>query len=170
MQSAEMRFCENPTDALNFARNRRVLVQRQMRAGLVMICHVRSQYVAKVTLARHNDMIEYLPPDRANQPFSVGVLPWRSRCSWSVANAHRAKPPDECLAISAIAIANDIIRCSRPTASLRQLSSNPFSRRACGNLQPHDSTSRVPQDQEANSSRKESVGTTNRSIEAMPSA
>ena len=41
MQSAEMRLCEDPTDALNFARNRRVLVQRQMRAGLVVICHVR---------------------------------------------------------------------------------------------------------------------------------
>jgi len=40
-QSAEMRFCEDPTDALNFARNRRVLVQRQMRAGAIVICHVR---------------------------------------------------------------------------------------------------------------------------------
>ena len=40
--------------------------------------------------AKHNDMIEYLPPDRANQPFGVGVLPWRSRCSRSVANAHHA--------------------------------------------------------------------------------
>jgi ABC-type transport system substrate-binding protein len=41
MQSAEMGLCEDSTDALNFARNRRVLVQRQVRAGLVVICHVR---------------------------------------------------------------------------------------------------------------------------------
>jgi 6-phosphofructokinase len=40
-QSAEMGFCEDPADALNFELNRRVLVQRQMRAGLVVICHVR---------------------------------------------------------------------------------------------------------------------------------
>jgi hypothetical protein len=58
---------------LNFARNRPILVQRQMCAGLVVICHVRSQYVPKVTLAKHNNMIEYLPADRANQPFSIGV-------------------------------------------------------------------------------------------------
>jgi hypothetical protein len=41
MQPAEMWLCEDPSDALHFARNRRVLVQRQMRAGFVVICHVR---------------------------------------------------------------------------------------------------------------------------------
>jgi hypothetical protein len=41
MQSAEMRLCDDPTDALNFAWNRCVLVQRHMRAGLIVICQVR---------------------------------------------------------------------------------------------------------------------------------
>src|SRR5260221_7482697 len=99
----------------------------------------------KVTLAKHDDVIECLPPDRANQAFGIGVLPGRSRCSWSVANAHRAKPSDECLAISAIAIANDIVRSGRPAASLRHLSRNPFSRRVCRHPQPHDLASTVPQ-------------------------
>ena len=40
MQSAEMRLYDDPADTLNFARNRCVLVQRQMRAGLIVICHV----------------------------------------------------------------------------------------------------------------------------------
>ena len=149
MQSAEMGLCEDSTDVLNVARNRRVLVQRQMRAGLVVICHVRSLQVPKVMLSKENDMVEYLSPDRANQPFSIGVLPWRSRCRWSVRNAHRAKPPDECFAIGAIAITHDIIRRSLPAASLRQLSSSPFGRRVCRHPQPHDSTSMVPQDQKA---------------------
>ena len=101
MQSAEMGLCEDPTDALNFAWNRCVLIQRQMRAGVIVICHVRQRYVPKVPFAKHNDLVEHLPPDRANQPFSIGILPWRSRCRRSVANAHRAKPSDECLSISA---------------------------------------------------------------------
>jgi hypothetical protein len=42
MQPTDMRLRNNPADALNFARNRGVLVQRQMRTGLVVICHVRS--------------------------------------------------------------------------------------------------------------------------------
>jgi hypothetical protein len=107
MQSAEMRFCDL-ADALNFARNRRVFVERQMRPGLVIICHIREQQVPEVTLAKYDDMVEHFPPDGANQPFSIGVLPWRSRRRWSVANAHRAKPPDEGLAICAIAITHDI--------------------------------------------------------------
>src|ERR1700686_4183031 len=102
----------------------------------------------KVTLAKGSRVVEWLPPDRANQAFGIGVLPGRSRCSWSVANAHRAKPPDECLAISAIAIANDIARSGPPAASLRHLSSNPFSRRVCRLPQPHDLTPTVPQDQQ----------------------
>ena len=55
-----------------------------------------------MTLAKDNDMAEHLSPDRANQPFSISVLPWRLRCSWSVTNAHRAKPPDVFIAIGAI--------------------------------------------------------------------
>jgi hypothetical protein len=74
VQSVEMTFCENPSDTLNFARNRCVLVE--IRAGVIVICHVQSQQVPKVTLTKDNDMVEHLPPDRANQPFSVGVLPW----------------------------------------------------------------------------------------------
>ena len=40
MQSAEMRLCEDPSDDLNFPRHGCVLVQRQMRAALVVMCHV----------------------------------------------------------------------------------------------------------------------------------
>src|SRR5258708_17580695 len=98
-------------------------------------------------LAKHNDMIEYLPPDRANQPFGIGILPWRSRCRWSVANAHRAKPPGEYLAITAIAVTNGAIRCGLPAASLRQWSSNPLSRRVCRHPQPHHSNTTLLEDQ-----------------------
>ena len=40
IQTTKMRLCEGPTDVLNFAWIRRVFVQRQTRAGLVVICHV----------------------------------------------------------------------------------------------------------------------------------
>src|SRR6266404_1466014 len=93
-------------------------------------------------------MIECLLPDRANQAFSIGVLPGRSRCRWPVAKAHRTKPPGECLAINAIAIANDIVRSSLPAAGLPHLPSNPFGRRVCRHPQPHESTSTVTQEQE----------------------
>ena len=57
MQSAEMGRCEDPTDALNFARDRCVLIQRQTCTGLVVKCHIRGQQVPKVTLAKYHDMV-----------------------------------------------------------------------------------------------------------------
>src|SRR5215467_5997911 len=45
MQSAEVRCCDDSTYGQNFPGNRRVLVQRQMGAGLVVIRHVRAMYV-----------------------------------------------------------------------------------------------------------------------------
>jgi hypothetical protein len=49
--------------------------------------------VAQVSLAEDDDMIKAFPSDRADQPFSMSILPWRSWPGWSVANAHGAKPP-----------------------------------------------------------------------------
>ena len=53
------------------------------------------------------------------------------------------------LPISAIAIANNIVGDSLPAASLRQLSSYPFSCRVCRHPQPHNLDAMVSQDQEA---------------------
>src|SRR6478736_8554139 len=99
-----------------------------MRAGLICDMSCTIAVCAEVPFAKHDYLVEHLSPDQANQPFSIGVLPWRSRCRWSVANAHRAKPPDVCFAVGTIAITHDIARRSLPVVSLRELSSNPFSR------------------------------------------
>src|ERR1700704_2345804 len=120
-----------------------------MRAGLIVVLHVRQQHVSKVTLAKHNDMVESFPPDRANQPFSICVLPWRSRRSWPVTYAHRAKPPDEHCTINAVTIANDISRWTPPAASLRKLSGDPFGGRVRGRSQPQDSAPAMLQNEQA---------------------
>jgi hypothetical protein len=72
-----------------------------MCASAIVIRHVREEYVAQVSLAEYDDIIEAFLSDRAVQPFSMSILPWRSRRNWSVANAHGAKPPFEKRAIDA---------------------------------------------------------------------
>ena len=42
----------NATDALNFARDRQVLLQRQVRAGFIVICHRTIRTVPKVPFAK----------------------------------------------------------------------------------------------------------------------
>jgi hypothetical protein len=105
---------------------------------------VRGQNVAQVSLVEYDDMIEAFPSDRADQSFSMPVLPWRSWLGWSVTIAHRSKPPFEWVAIDAIAIADDVTRRRAPAATLGELPSNPVRSRVRRRSQPQDLTSAVP--------------------------
>src|ERR1017187_2509123 len=107
-----------------------------MCASAIVIQHVRQEYVAQVSLAENDDMIKAFPSDRADQAFSVSVLPWRSQRGWPVTDAHGAKPPFEKRAVDAIAIADDIPRRRLPAARLSKLPGNPFRRRVRRHSQP----------------------------------
>ena len=58
----------------------------------------------------------------------------------SVANAHRANAPRKCLAVDAVAIANEGIRDGFPPASLADLPSDPFRGRRPCDANPKDSS------------------------------
>ncbi len=107
-----------------------------MRARAIIIFHVREENVAQVSLAEDYDMIKAFLSDRADQPFSMSVLPWRARRGWPVTNAHGAKPPFEKRAVDAVAITDDILRRGLPAAGLGKLPGNPFRRRARRHSRP----------------------------------
>ena len=77
--------------------------------------------MAQVPLAKDDDMVKTFPPDRANQPFRMTILPWRLGRSWPVANAHGTKPPGENFAIDRIAIADDVPRWAFPAAGFDEV-------------------------------------------------
>src|ERR1700737_1336198 len=58
------------------------------RPYLVVIFHVRQQYMTEVSLAEHNNVVKALPSDRTDQPFGISVLPWGVREWRRVTNAH----------------------------------------------------------------------------------
>src|ERR1700676_4333411 len=107
-----------------------------MCPNAIVILHVRQQHVAQVPLAEHDDMIKAFPSDRANPPFSMSILPRRSRRGWPVTNAHRTKTPGEYLAVDPVPIADDVFRCGFPPAGLGKLPGNPFGSWVCCNSQP----------------------------------
>src|SRR5436309_12808442 len=84
----------------------------------VVIMLIRAQHVPQMSLAEHDHMIEALASDRADQSFSVTVLPWRSRRCRSVANDHRAEATGKCLAGDAVVITNEVVRHRLPPAGL----------------------------------------------------
>src|SRR5712675_3084119 len=118
-----------------------------MRPYLVVIFHVRQQYMTEVSLAEHNNVVKALPSDRTDQPFGIFVLPrgaWRCR---PVTNAHRSKSSDEDIAIGLIAIADQIVGSPFPAEGFRNLICNPFCGRMRCDAEPYDLSSAVPHDQ-----------------------
>jgi hypothetical protein len=61
---------------------------KDKRPYLVVIFHVRQQYMTEVSLAEHNNVVKALPSDRTDQPFGISVLPWGVRRCRPVTNAH----------------------------------------------------------------------------------
>src|SRR6476659_7770083 len=96
-----------------------------MCPGAVVILLVRAQHMPQMPLAKHDHMIEALTSDRADQSFSIAVLPRRSWRCRSVANAHRANAPRKCPGVDPVAIANEVIRHRLPPAGLADLPGDP---------------------------------------------
>ena len=92
--------------------------------------------MAQVSLAKDDDMVKTFPPDRANQPFRMTILPWRLGCCWPLAKAHRTEPPGENFAIDRIAIADNVLRRPFSAAGLGELPGHPFGARVCRHCQP----------------------------------
>ena len=81
MQSADLR---NRNDAparwrLPFPRVGAFVVEGLMRAGGVVVREVTAQQASEVPFVEHDDVIEALPSDRADDAFRVAVLPRRPR-------------------------------------------------------------------------------------------
>jgi hypothetical protein len=65
--------------------------------------------MAKMPLAEHDDVVKTFPPDRTDCPFTISVLPWRSRRGWPIPNAHRPKAADEDVTVDGVAVTNDVL-------------------------------------------------------------
>jgi hypothetical protein len=66
-------------------------------------------------LAEHDNVVKTLPPDRTDRPFTISVLPRRSRRGWPIPNTHRPKAADEDVTVDGVAVTNDVSRCYVPT-------------------------------------------------------
>src|SRR5215831_7992417 len=81
VQSANLSDCHYASQfpPLYRPRLRRVLPQRKMRPGLVIVRKIRSQDSAQRTFVEHDHMIQALPAYGTNHALDVGSLPRRPR-------------------------------------------------------------------------------------------
>src|SRR3981081_4236623 len=104
--------------------------------------------MAKMPLAEHDNVVKTFPPDRTDRPFTIPVLPRRSRRRWPIPNAHRPKAADEDVAVDGVAVTNDVSRRYVPAIGLGGPAPQPFSRWGRGPPQPQDLAAIVMQYQQ----------------------
>ena len=77
MQTADLREGNNIAcrGKLYATRPRAVLLEREMRSGVMMILKIARQYAAQVTLFEDDNLIQAFTADRTNETLGVGVLP-----------------------------------------------------------------------------------------------
>src|SRR5258708_22540696 len=105
--------------------------QSHSQMGVPMHGYSRSRKIAsdgEMPLAEHDNAVKTFPPDRTDRPFTISVLPRRSRRGWPIPNAHRPKAADEDVSVDGVAVTNDVSRRYFPTIGLGELVRNPFSR------------------------------------------
>src|SRR5216684_1858700 len=74
MKSAKKWHRQNATNGMYRSRRRRVLVDRKVRASRIIVGRVRSQQMAEMPLAEHDNVVKTFPPDRTDRPFTISVL------------------------------------------------------------------------------------------------
>src|SRR5258707_1718030 len=120
-----------------------------MRPYLVVITHVRQQYVTEVSLAEYNNVVKAFPSDRTDQPFSISIMPRGARRRRSIADAYRSESANKDLTIGAVPVTNEIAGSLFPPACLRDLICDPF----CGwmrcDAKPQNMSPAVPNDQQS---------------------
>src|SRR5258705_13212370 len=67
------------------------LLTERCGASLVIVGRVRSQQMAEMPLGERDNVVKTFPPDRTERPFTISVLPRRSRRACSKTNAHPPK-------------------------------------------------------------------------------
>jgi hypothetical protein len=143
MESAKKWLRHNATNGMYCSWDRRVLVDCRVIVG-----PVRSQQMAKMPLAEHDNLVKTFPPDRTDRPFAISVLRRRSRRGWPIPNAHCPKAADEDVTVDGVAVTNDVSRRYFPTIGLGELVRNPFSRWVRGHSRPEDLAAIVMQNQQ----------------------
>ena len=82
-----------------------------MRANVVIICKIQCQYSLQVDFVQHDHVIQTFSTDGADDSFSVGILPGRSRRSGDFVGSHAFDAVLEIVAVDAVAIAKQKTWC-----------------------------------------------------------
>src|SRR5947207_9373825 len=101
---------DNVSEPLDRARAGRILPEGNVSPYLIVIGGIFRKNSPKVFCVEHDYVIRALAPDRADQAFSISILPGRAERGGLVPNTHRSDASSEHGAECPVIVANEILR------------------------------------------------------------
>ena len=90
MESADFRYRNNTPHVrrLDGARNRRVLLQSQVRPAPMIVVHETLQVTVQAPFAEHDDVVQALAANGADDAFEISSLPRGTWCRQHLVDPH----------------------------------------------------------------------------------
>jgi hypothetical protein len=131
MQPADVWDCDDGATncGLGGPRDGRILVQREVSAPLVIVGEVTPKVAVQRALVPHDDVIEALASDGADDAFDERTLPRTTRRRQHFVDAHLLQRTLRIRSVHRIPIADDEARSSIPRPRLAELLRRPQRRR-----------------------------------------
>ena len=125
-----------------------VFIQRAMNPAFIIVGGELDEDPTQVGLPEHDQVVDALPPDGANQSFRKTVLPRRAGRDRLVANAHGAQAAGDSRTVNGVTVADQVAWCLIPGKSFSDLPRNPFCRRMRRHIDPDQLAPRQPNNDE----------------------
>jgi len=119
-----------------------------MDAPRMIVVHVGAKHTVEMPLVEHDDMIEHVSPDAANDPLAVRILPRALRGYLDLFDAHGLCPLLKNIAVDAVAVAEQIARRFLPGKCFDHLLRCPLRRWVFCNVKMDDASAIVSQHDE----------------------
>jgi hypothetical protein len=103
-----------------------------------------------MSFVNHEDVVEALPPDRADQALDERSLPRRARCNEDLLNSHAANPIPEVGTMDPISVTEHVPGRCVVRKRFDDLLGRPALRWMTGDVEVNDHPSMVLENQEAN--------------------
>src|SRR5215472_9998325 len=95
-----------------------------MRSGMLVVRTIAFDQPLEAANPEHDDVIEALASDRSDEPFGVGILPWRTRCGEDFLDVHSLRGLGPSLE-GVVAVSDQVSRRSVPGNRFAQLLNRP---------------------------------------------
>src|SRR5215510_5106258 len=119
-----------------------------MSAKSVVIGDIGREHSLEMPLVEHDDMIEHIAPNAADDPLAVGILPGTSRGNLDMFDAHILDALRESHTVNRVPIPQQVTRHGVPRKSLDNLLGGPLRRWMFGDVEMHDAPTLMSQQDE----------------------